>query len=76
MHLVVERGAPASGRLGVLALGVEDEGAALIAQQMRDDQRDALARARAGHDQHMLVGFEKRAGCRYGRSAMLSGASG
>ena len=47
MHLVVERGAPASGRLGVFALGIEDEGRALIAQQMRDNQRDALARARA-----------------------------
>ena len=59
INLVVERGAAASRRLGVFALGIEDEGRAPVAQQMRDNQRDALAGARGRHNQHMLVGLEK-----------------
>ena len=44
----------------VLALGIEDEGRPRIAQQMRDNQRRALAAPRAGHDEDVLVRVQKQ----------------
>ena len=58
IDFLIERGASPSRRLGVLALGIEDEGRAAIAQQMRNNERDALAGARRGHNQHMLFGVQ------------------
>ena len=56
--MTIERLALPPRRFGVFALGIEDEGRALIAQQMRDNQRHALAGARRRHNQHMLFGVQ------------------
>ena len=77
MHLVVEGGpAPARGA-GILALGIEDKSRATVAQQVGDDEGNALAASRARHDEDVLfIGKQKGRTIHMTKGHAIVGAQG